>query len=157
MSEVGVVFKEFFDFAIGGKTWTLGRPNMAVERAFAKHCEKADMEAIQRHRESMDRLSYAVLMEGWLQGSGSGNKYGWNTPGFLAALASEANQIHLMTLWFGEFYNARKAMDNGQDPAEYVVTEKQMRKFWGDREAQANLVKLLNEALSDPNPLPPST
>jgi hypothetical protein len=154
MSEVGVVFREF-EFSHEGKTWKLGRPTLSVERAYASSREKAEIRTIERNRGEMSRDSYAILLESWL-GAAANNKYGWNSPAFVGSLGDVENVIHLLWCWIGEYFNEARALA-GKCDRSLILTEDAIRKiFHASTESREALLKLIGDAMADPNPLPPS-
>lgn len=146
MAEANVVFKTF-QFTDGSRTWNLPRPNLAVEAAYATHCEGRDLAAIQRHRDRLTQLDYAVLMESWLAACGSANKFGWGSSAFRQSLTNRANLVKFLWVWFAEFFNVKTVPGS----PELVLTEEQVKSLLDAHEQR--LVDIVTEAVDDPNPL----
>lgn len=149
MSELEILDRRF-DFEDGGRAWSLPRPNIATERAYARHLARLAYEGIQQHREAMDMATYKFAIDSWVKLLAKG-AFNWNSQDFTESLADPDNCERLLWIWFRQEYNPEKNRDG-------MIGEPEFHELFKRRSAA--LVRLLEEMLYDPNrsrPAPQAT
>jgi hypothetical protein len=150
MSEAAVVFKTFL-FEHGGKRYELRRPSLGTERAFAIYLEREDTKWAIRQK--------AISAEAYRDGlslareASAANEYGWCRPGFFRALSDVEHTSQFFWYWFAQCF------PEGSDL--FVPSVKAMREIYvaqkaGHEPGDSPLDRIIGEALTDPNPLPPA-
>ncbi len=144
MSDATQTFRPF-TVEHGGKTWTLRRPNIATERDYSAYLERKSSAFLARQRDSLGLQSYQDALRIHLANAVN-NWFGWCRPGFMESLSDPTNAAKFLWSWFSQC-GVNGVVDGiADEKAMYVM-------YAGAGNAALNTV--LNEALSDPNPLLP--
>lgn len=138
MSEAATIFKTF-NLEVDGESYTLSRPSMLTEGAYARHLIEMQAAELKLQQANLGPAAFKEAMNLHLDQC-NGNHFGWMRPGFVASLGKPKNIAKFLWLWIKQHTD--------KVPKEAAIYE-------AYRNNTAAIDEVLKEVFSDPNPLPP--